>query len=450
MSELALSPLDGRYSKTTEPISEYCSDKALTKRRLKVMVEYFLEILNILQAKPVITNQQINDLRGLYLKFNEFYYKEIKDLERTANHDIKSIELFLKSKLDRMGLGAYREYVHFGLTSQDVNSVAESMFIKELLVQLYLPRLATLSGILRELGERYLDRPMLGRTHGQAATPTSFGKEMLVFWSRLEKQCELLKYHIKMMATKFSGATGGLNAHYIAMPNIDWGHVMDVFIKEKFGFARNKYVTQVDHYDDFANIFNAMKQVDVILLGLCQDTWKYISMGYLKYKPVAGEVGSSTMPHKINPIEFENAEGNLGMADALYNHMASKLPISRLQRDLSGSTVMRNVGVPVGHAWVAFDRIITGFSKIEVDDVKMDEDLDDNYVIVAEAIQTVLRLHRYPAPYEALKLLTRTNEKITKKEMDEFIDTLNIDNGLRERLKGITPHNYRCIVPVPV
>ena len=437
-SLLAVSPIDGRYQKATESLSAYFSEYALIKYRLKVEVEYFI----LLGEKKFFKNNlKLNQqLLAIVENFSVEDAEVIKKTEAVTNHDVKAIEYFLKSKLDELGAGANKEWVHFGLTSQDINNTAVPMLWKDAVENEYLPGIINLQQQLYKLALQWKDVPMLARTHGQPASPTRLGKEILVFVERLENQIQLFSY-IPFTA-KFGGATGNFNAHHVAYPKYNWIKFADEFVETKLGLQRQQYTTQIEHYDTLAAHFDAIKRIDNILIDLCRDVWSYISMDYFKQQTKKGEVGSSAMPHKVNPIDFENAEGNLGIANAILEHLAGKLPISRLQRDLTDSTVLRNIGVPIAHIQIATKAIHKGLGKLIMNENKIKADLEQNWAVVAEAIQTVLRRAQYPMPYEALKELTRGKGAIDKKAIHSFISSLKISSELKKELKQITPANY--------
>jgi len=437
-SLLAVSPIDGRYQKATESLSAYFSEYALIKYRLKVEVEYFI----LLGEKKFFKNNlKLNQqLLAIVENFSIEDAEVIKKTEATTNHDVKAVEYFLKSKLDELGAGANKEWVHFGLTSQDINNTAVPMLWKDAVENEYLPGIINLQQQLYKLAQQWKDVPMLARTHGQPASPTRLGKEILVFVERLENQIQLFSY-IPFTA-KFGGATGNFNAHHVAYPKYNWIKFADEFVESKLGLQRQQYTTQIEHYDTLAAHFDAIKRIDNILIDLCRDLWSYISMDYFKQQTKKGEVGSSAMPHKVNPIDFENAEGNLGIANAILEHLAGKLPISRLQRDLTDSTVLRNIGVPIAHIQIATKAIHKGLGKLILNENKIKADLEQNWAVVAEAIQTVLRRAQYPMPYEALKELTRGKGAIDKKAIHSFISSLKISSELKKELKQITPANY--------
>ena len=437
-SLLAVSPIDGRYQKATESLSAYFSEYALIKYRLKVEVEYFI----LLGEKKFFKNNlKLNQqLLEIVENFSIEDAEVIKKTEAITNHDVKAVEYFLKSKLDELGASANKEWVHFGLTSQDINNTAVPMLWKDAVENEYLPGIINLQQQLYKLAQLWKDVPMLARTHGQPASPTRLGKELLVFVERLENQIQLFSY-IPFTA-KFGGATGNFNAHHVAYPKYNWIKFADEFVETKLGLQRQQYTTQIEHYDTLAAHFDAIKRIDNILIDLCRDVWSYISMDYFKQQTKKGEVGSSAMPHKVNPIDFENAEGNLGIANAILEHLAGKLPISRLQRDLTDSTVLRNIGVPVAHIQIATKAIHKGLGKLILNENKIKADLEQNWAVVAEAIQTVLRRAQYPMPYEALKELTRGKGAIDKKAIHRFISSLKISTELKKELKQITPTNY--------
>lgn len=435
----AISPIDGRYRAQVAVFAPYFSEFGLIRYRVRVEVEYFL----FLAEKKLIklpAKVKPAKLRSIYEQFSEDDARKIKNIEKTTNHDVKAVEYFLKEKLEAMGAGDSLEWVHFGLTSQDINNTAVPLSWKEALEEEYLPLLLNTHLHLYHLAQEWKGIPMLARTHGQPASPTTLGKEWMVFVERLEGQIDQL-LNIPF-AAKFGGATGNFNAHKVAFPALDWVKFGNDFVEKKLGLDRMQYTTQIEHYDSFAAQFDALKRINTILIDLCRDVWQYISMEYFKQKVKSGEVGSSAMPHKVNPIDFENAEGNLGIANAFFEHLSAKLPISRLQRDLTDSTVLRNVGVPLSHSFLALKSLEKGLNKLLLNKEKMQEDLEKNWAVVAEAIQTVLRRENYPQPYEALKALTRGKSSITKKDIHEFIDTLKVTAKVKKELKAITPHNY--------
>lgn len=435
----AISPVDGRYRKQLAVLAPYFSEFGLIRYRVRVEVEYFI----FLAQKKIFTLPKgvtPAKLRKLYEDFSEADAQQIKDTERVTNHDVKAVEYFLKDKLDALGAGDTKEWVHFGLTSQDVNNTSIPLSWKEAMEEVYLPELQTVVLELKKLADEWAGIPLLARTHGQPASPTTLGKEWMVFVERLEGQIRLLS-HIPH-AAKFGGATGNFNAHNVAFPDMDWQKIGNDFVNNKLGLERMQYTTQIEHYDNIAAQFDALKRINNIVMDLCRDVWTYISMEYFKQKVKKGEIGSSAMPHKVNPIDFENAEGNLGIANALYEHLAAKLPISRLQRDLTDSTVLRNVGVPVAHSLLALKSLQKGLGKLLLNRDKLKADLEHNWAVVAEAIQTILRRENYPQPYEALKELTRGKTSITKDDIHTFIDTLKVSAKIKKELKKITPHNY--------
>ena len=442
----AISPVDGRYSRRTEALRHYFSEFALMNYRVQVEIEYFIALCEIpLAPLKDFPAEQYATLRMFYEEFSETDAQKIKDAEAITNHDVKAVEYFLKQYFDMLGLSAYKEFIHFGLTSQDINNTAFPLMIKEAMHEIYLPQLNLIISLLASYANDWKEISMLSRTHGQPASPTILGKEIFVYVERLREQVKLLT-HIPFNA-KFGGAVGNMNAHYAAFDSIKWIDFANTFVKEKLGLQRQHFTTQIEHYDNLAALFDSIKRINTILIDLSRDMWQYISMDYFKQKIKAGEVGSSTMPHKVNPIDFENAEGNLGIASALLEHLSSKLPISRLQRDLTDSTVLRNVGVPFAHITIAFDSLLKGLNKLILNEQKLHEDLDSNWAIITEAIQTVLRREGYDQPYEALKALTRTNDKVNKKQIHEFIDTLNVSDKIKKELKKFTPFNYTGAFP---
>ena len=437
----AISPIDGRYRKYVHHLDEYFSEYALMKYRVLVEIEYLL----FLERKKYFkfSGKSVKHLKRLTEEFGPDDAHEIKQIEITTNHDVKAVEYFLKSEMDNCGAKAFREWVHFGLTSQDINNTAIPLLWKHAIENEYLPGLVNLTKQLKGMAKEWKGIPMLAHTHGQPASPTTLGKEIMVFVERIENQIELF-INIPFSA-KFGGATGNFNAHYAAFPKTDWIKLANEFTEE-LGVSRQQFTTQIEHYDNLAAHFDCMKRINNILIDFCRDVWTYISMNYFKQTIKKGEVGSSAMPHKVNPIDFENAEGNLGMANAIFEHLSSKLPVSRLQRDLTDSTVIRNIGVPVAHTIIAFRSIERGLEKLVVNNSKINEDLENNWAVVTEAIQTILRRENYPQPYEALKTLTRGNNSIDKKAIHQFIDTLKIDTGIKKELKKITPQNYTGVV----
>ena len=437
----AVSPIDGRYAAQTEALRHYFSEGAFMRYRVRVEVEYFIALsqfgVELLADFPA---ERAADLRRLYQDFSTDDMQAIKDIEKVTNHDVKAVEYFIKQKLDEMGLGHYKEMVHFGLTSQDINNTSQPLMLKEALHDVVLPELDKVLALLDDKANEWRGVSMLARTHGQPASPTVLGKEIHVFVERLRKQIDQLK--AIPFSAKFGGATGNLNAHYVAYPEKDWVGFANRFVNGVLGLDRSQTTTQIEHYDNAAAVFDALKRINTICLDLCRDMWMYISMEYFKQKIKEGEVGSSAMPHKVNPIDFENAEGNLGLANAILQHLAAKLPVSRLQRDLTDSTVCRNVGVPLAHMVVSYKSIQKGLNKLVLNRAAFEADLQNNWAVVAEAIQTVLRTQGYPNPYEALKQLTRTGEKITQDHIRRFIDGLEIPDALKDRLKRIAPDNY--------
>ena len=437
----AISPIDGRYRSKTAPLANYFSEEALIKYRVLVEVEYFIALCEL--PLPQLQNVQKDlfpELRKIYTDFSTEDALWIKNTEKTTNHDVKAVEYFIKHKFDQLNLSDYKEFIHFGLTSQDINNTAIPLSTKDAFEQVYMPTFIQLINKLKELSIEWKDIPMLARTHGQPASPTRLGKEIMVFVVRLEEQLRLLNN--VPFAAKFGGATGNFNAHKIAYPQNDWRVFGENFVEGILGLKHSFPTTQIEHYDHFAAFFDALKRINNILIDLDRDIWTYVSMEYFKQKIKVGEVGSSAMPHKVNPIDFENSEGNLGIANAILEHLAAKLPISRLQRDLTDSTVLRNVGVPFGHTIIAFEATLKGLNKLLLNEAKFAEDLEHNWAVVAEAIQTILRREGYPNPYEALKDLTRTNDVINQVSIHAFIDTLNVSEDIKNELKQITPSNY--------
>ncbi len=440
----AISPVDGRYRRVTSSLADYFSESALIKYRIRVEVEYFISLceqqLPELQSFP---REKFADLRNLYLNFALTDAERVKQIESVTNHDVKAIEYIIKEKMDALGLSEYKEFVHFGLTSQDINNTSVPLSIKEAVSDVMIPQFDALVATLSQMAEDWSDVSLLARTHGQPASPTRLGKEMMVYVERVTKQIEMLKSI--PMAAKFGGATGNFNAHNIAYPEIEWVAFANRFVEGVLGLSRSQYTTQIEHYDMLAALFDALKRIDNILIDLARDFWSYISMEYFKQRIKEGEVGSSAMPHKVNPIDFENAEGNFGVANAIYEHLAAKLPISRLQRDLTDSTVLRNVGVPISHTLIALASLQKGLSKVILNKAAIDADLNNNWAVVAEGIQTYLRRIGYPSPYEALKALTRTNSHITAESIADFINNLDVSQEAKEALRKITPHSYTGI-----
>ena len=442
----AVSPIDGRYHQKTANLSAYLSEFALMKYRVRVEIEYFISLCELPLPQLEDFNRELfPTLRGLYEDFTEEDAKRIKEIESITNHDVKAIEYFIKEQLDRIGnMEAYKEFIHFGLTSQDINNTAIPLSIKEAMSAVYYTEIQSLIDKLQQLVAEWKDIPLLARTHGQPASPTRLGKEFQVFVTRIEAQLQSLR--AVPYAAKFGGATGNYNAHKVAYPSIDWKGFGTHFVEKVLGLHHSFPTTQIEHYDHLAALFDALKRINTILIDLNRDIWTYISMDYFKQKIKAGEVGSSAMPHKVNPIDFENSEGNLGIANALFEHLAAKLPISRLQRDLTDSTVLRNVGVPFGHTLIALQSTLKGLNKLLLNEAAIRNDLQDHWAVVAEAIQTVLRREGYPNPYEALKGLTRTNEAITAETISHFIDTLEVNETVKAELKQITPENYTGVI----
>ncbi|HET9825982.1 MAG TPA: adenylosuccinate lyase [Chitinophagaceae bacterium] len=438
----AVSPIDGRYRRHVQHLDEYFSEYALIKYRVFVEIEYFLFLAGRKFFK--LSNKTQKYLKKLQEDFGLEDAQEIKQIEYTTNHDVKAVEYFLKSELKKHGADNEKEWVHFGLTSQDINNTSIPLLWKHAIEYEYLPSVLNLNSQLKLLAKTWKDISMLAHTHGQPATPTKLGKEVMVFVERIENQVDQL-INVPFTA-KFGGATGNLNAHHAAFPKIDWIKLCNEFVEKNLSLVRVQYTTQIEHYDNLAAHFDCLKRINNIFIDLCRDMWTYISMDYFKQKSKKNEVGSSTMPHKVNPIDFENAEGNFGMANAIWNHLSCKLPVSRLQRDLTDSTVLRNLGVPFGHTLVAFKSVERGLATLVVNDSKIYADLEDNWAVVSEAIQTILRRENYPEPYEALKQLTRGNSQLDKKAIDQFIDSLKIDADIKKELKKISPHNYTGMV----
>ncbi|MBW3519294.1 adenylosuccinate lyase [Flavobacterium sp. NKUCC04_CG] len=437
----AISPIDGRYRNKTNSLAAYFSEEALIKYRVLIEIEYFIALCQIpLPQLKGISPDVFPELRKVYQNFTTENALEIKETEKTTNHDVKAVEYFVKAAFDQLGLQAYKEFIHFGLTSQDINNTAIPLSTKEAFQEVYMPVFIKLVNKLKALSLEWKDIPMLARTHGQPASPTRLGKEIHVFVVRLEEQLRLLN-NIPF-AAKFGGATGNFNAHHVAYPNLDWRQFGNDFVEANLGLKHSFPTTQIEHYDHFAAFFDALKRINTIILDLDRDVWTYVSMEYFKQKIKAGEIGSSAMPHKVNPIDFENSEGNLGIANAIFEHLSAKLPVSRLQRDLTDSTVLRNIGVPFGHTLIAFEATLKGLDKLLLNADKFALDLENNWAVVAEAIQTILRREAYPNPYEALKDLTRTNAVINKESMHQFIDGLAVSTEIKAELKQITPSNY--------
>lgn len=440
----AISPIDGRYRNKIDSLASYFSEEALIKYRVRVEIEYFIALCEIpLPQLSNFDNSKFTDLRKIYIDFDSEDANAIKEIEKVTNHDVKAVEYFIKKEFDKLGLESHKEFIHFGLTSQDINNTAIPLSIKEAMNEVYVPQYLEVLNKLTALVKEWEAVPMLARTHGQPASPTRLGKEIEVFTVRLEEQFNLL--NDIPSAAKFGGATGNFNAHKVAYPQIDWRGFGQQFVQEKLGLHHSFPTTQIEHYDHMAALFDCLKRINTIIIDLDRDFWTYVSMDYFKQKIKAGEVGSSAMPHKVNPIDFENSEGNLGIANAIFEHLSAKLPISRLQRDLTDSTVLRNVGVPFGHTLIAFQSTLKGLNKLLLNKEKFEQDLENNWAVVAEAIQTILRREAYPNPYEALKGLTRTNEKITQQSISSFIDTLETTEDIKSELKQITPSNYTGI-----
>ena len=437
----AISPIDGRYRDKVDSLANYFSESALIRYRVMVEVEYFIALCELpLPQLRGFDHALFDNLKEIYLDFTVEDAQKIKDIEKVTNHDLKAVEYFIKDRFDTLNLHEYKEFIHFGLTSQDINNTAVPCSFRDAIHDVYYPVIDELIAKLEELAEEWKDVPMLAKTHGQPASPTRLGKEIRVFVYRLTKQLELLK---KVACSgKFGGATGNFNAHNVAYPEIDWTAFANKFLTEKLKIEREQYTTQISNYDNFAAVFDNLRRINNIVVDLDRDFWTYISMAYFKQKIKAGEVGSSAMPHKVNPIDFENSEGNLGIANAVLDHLSNKLPISRLQRDLTDSTVLRNIGVPLAHTIIAFKSTLKGLNKLIINKAAIEADLEDNWAVVAEAIQTILRREAYPNPYEALKALTRTNSKVTQASIAEFIDTLDVSAELKEQLKQISPSNY--------
>ncbi|MBM1107570.1 adenylosuccinate lyase [Aurantibacter crassamenti] len=440
----AISPIDGRYRNKVDNLAPFFSEEALIKYRVQVEIEYFIALCEIpLPQLADFDNSKFDTLREIYTSFDTADAQEIKDLEKTTNHDVKAVEYFIKKKFDVLGLNTFKEFIHFGLTSQDINNTAIPLSMKEAMNAVYVPQYFQLLEKLEGLVTEWAEISMLARTHGQPASPTRLGKEIEVFVVRLKEQFNLL--NDIPSAAKFGGATGNYNAHKVAYPNIDWKAFGQKFVQEKLGLHHSFPTTQIEHYDHIAALFDCMKRINTIVIDLDRDFWTYVSMDYFKQKIKKGEIGSSAMPHKVNPIDFENSEGNLGIANAIFEHLSAKLPISRLQRDLTDSTVLRNIGVPFAHTMIAFQSTMKGLNKLLLNKVKFEQDLENNWAVVAEAIQTILRREAYPNPYEALKGLTRTNEKINQQSISGFIDTLEVSDAIKTELKAITPSNYTGI-----
>ncbi len=439
-SLLAISPIDGRYASKTEPLKAYFSEFALIKYRVRVEIEYFIALCELpLKQLSDIDAGKFEAMRDIYRNLTPDEAMEVKEIEKTTNHDVKAVEYFIKRRFHEMGLDKWSEFVHFGLTSQDINNTSQPLMLKESLENVYMPALEDVLGIISNMAEQWKDIPMLAKTHGQPASPTKLGKEFKVYEVRLEEQ--LRQFRLLTYPAKFGGATGNMNAHKVAFPDIDWISFGDKFVSS-LGLKRSFPTTQIDHYDNLASIFDCLRRINTILIDLCRDIWTYISMEYFKQKVNKNEVGSSAMPHKVNPIDFENAEGNLGMADAVFTFLSMKLPISRLQRDLTDSTVLRNVGVPLAHGLIAFASLKKGLGKLILNEDALKADLHRNWAVVAEAIQTILRREGYPNPYETLKALTRTGSVIDENTIENFINNLNVPDSVKEELRAITPWTY--------
>ena len=440
----AISPIDGRYNSKTKSLQKYFSESALIKYRIKVEVEYFISLCQIpLSQLREFPSDKFNDLRNLYNDFSINSAKRIKEIESITNHDVKAVEYLIKEEFDNLGLSQFKEFIHFGLTSQDINNTAVPLSIKDAFNNVFFPELISVLDKLKELSENWKDIPMLARTHGQAASPTKLGKEIYVFVERAEKQIELM--NSIPFSAKFGGATGNFNAHHVAFPELNWKEFGNNFVENSLELKRQQTTTQIEHYDNLAALMDSIKRINNILIDLSRDIWTYVSMDYFKQSIKKGEVGSSAMPHKINPIDFENAEGNLAMANAIYEFLSSKLPISRLQRDLTDSTVLRNIGVPFAHNLIAFSSLNKGLEKLVLNEEKIRNDLDNNWAVCAEAIQTILRRESYPNPYESLKDLTRTNSHITQESLSLFINGLDVSEEIKEELRRISPFNYTGI-----
>ena len=441
----AVSPIDGRYRSKTECLADYFSEYALIRYRVRVEIEYFITLCELpLPQLESFNSALFEQLRDIYRNFDEASAARVKEIESITNHDVKAVEYFIKEEFDKIGgLDNYKEFIHFGLTSQDINNTSVPLSVKEALEEVFYPQVEELIAQLKEYAEAWKDVPMLAKTHGQPASPTRLGKEVEVYVYRLSEQLAILR-NCKMTA-KFGGATGNFNAHHVAYPQHDWRAFGNRFVSEKLGLEREQWTTQISNYDHLGSVFDAIRRINTIIIDLDRDFWMYISMEYFKQKIKAGEVGSSAMPHKVNPIDFENSEGNLGVANAILQFLAQKLPVSRLQRDLTDSTVLRNVGVPVGHSVIAIQSTLKGLRKLILNEEKLREDLENTWAVVAEAIQTILRREAYPHPYEALKALTRTNEKMTEETIHAFVQTLNVSDSVKAELMSITPYNYTGI-----
>ncbi|MGC8865647.1 MAG: adenylosuccinate lyase [Bacteroidales bacterium] len=440
-----ISPIDGRYARITWPLAAFFSEEALMRYRVKVEVEYFISLCRLpLPQLKNIDKTKLRRLREAAESFSTAQALRVKEIEQTTNHDVKAVEYFLRELFDHLELSEYKEFIHFGLTSQDINNTAQPLALRDALEKVIRPALRELLSQMEAMAREWKDLPMLAHTHGQPASPTTLGKELWVFAERLQKQLSSLNF--QMLSAKFGGATGNFNAHKVAYPDIDWITFADTFVNDVLGLERQQTTTQIEHYDDLASVFDNFSRINTILLDLSRDMWLYISMGYFRQKVKEGEVGSSAMPHKVNPIDFENAEGNLGIANALFEHLARKLPVSRLQRDLTDSTVMRNVGVPFAHSLIAYKSLLKGLEKVYPDPQRLSDDLEANWAVVAEAIQTILRREGYLHPYEALKQLTRTGKPVDKETIYAFIQSLEVNDAVKQELLAITPHNYLGII----
>ena len=440
----SISPIDGRYFDKTKVLNKYFSEKALIFYRLKVEVEYFISLCKIgIPQLDKFESKKFDELRKIYLKFSDEDAAEIKEIERVTNHDVKAVEYYIKQKFDALNLAEYKEFVHFGLTSQDINNTAIPLSVKDFIEEVYIPKLNNVLDAINVKCEELKDITIISRTHGQPASPTKLGKEFKVFWTRISNQLSALK-EIPNSA-KFAGAVGNFNAHHVAYPNIDWKEFGQNFIENELNLNYSFPTTQIEHYDSFAALCDNCRRINNILLDMCIDIWTYISHDYFKQKIIKGEVGSSAMPHKVNPIDFENSEGNIGLANSIFDFLSNKLPKSRLQRDLSDSTVLRNIGVPFGHSLISFESILKGLNKIYVNEDKINKDIEENWIVVSEAIQTILRREGYSNPYEIMKELTRNNQKIDKESLHKFIDDLKIDDTIKKELKEISPYNYTGI-----
>ena len=441
----AISPIDGRYRSKTEPLADYFSEFALIKYRVRVEIEYFIALCELpLPQLSTFPTELFPRLRGIYQQFSLDNAARVKEIERTTNHDVKAVEYFIKEQIDAIGqLDEYKEFIHFGLTSQDINNTSIPLSVKEALSDVYCPKIEQLIALLRQFAEEWADVPMLAKTHGQPASPTRLGKEVMVYAYRLEQQLQLLRQ--VPMTVKFGGATGNFNAHHVAYPQYDWREFANKFANEKLGLQREQYTTQISNYDNLGALLDALRRINTIILDMDRDFWMYISMEYFKQKIKAGEVGSSAMPHKVNPIDFENSEGNLGLANATLQFLAQKLPVSRLQRDLTDSTVLRNIGVPMAHGLIAMESTLKGLGKLILNEEKIQRDLEQTWAVVAEGIQTILRREAYPHPYEALKQLTRTNKQMTAQLIHEFIQELEVSDAVKAELMNITPQTYTGI-----